>query len=445
MAPELEEPTWKSTLPLLDLRDNWPEMDAEHKVRAFSRLDKEDANDFFLSLTPHEQSDLILHIPEGQRRLWLRLLPLDDITDVVQEVELDQRDQVLDALDSATRKEVTALLAYEEDEAGGLMNPNFIRVRPHMRVDEALRYLRKQAERKVEMLRYVYVLDTSQHLLGVASLRQLFVAPGDELVSEIMRTNIIKANETLDQEEVKHLFAKSALMAIPVVDDDNRIKGIVTVDDIVDVAEEEATEDIQKLGGSEVLDEPYLRISLLRMVKKRAGWLTVLFIGEMLTATAMGHFEKEIERAVVLALFIPLIISSGGNSGSQASTLVVRAIALGEVRLRDWWKVFARELLAGTALGCILGAIGFVRIMFWPARVALYGPHYALVAATVAASLVGIVLWGSLSGSMLPFLLKKLRFDPATASAPFVATLVDVSGLVIYFTVASFILNGVLL
>jgi magnesium transporter len=273
----------------------------------------------------------------------------------------------------------------------------------------------------------------------------LFVADGDTPVRSMMRTATIATNETMSQEEIATLFSKSALMAIPVLDDDGRMKGIITVDDIVEVVEEEATEDIQRLGGSEVLDAPYLKISLLRMIRKRAGWLVILFLGEMLTATAMGHFEKEIERAVVLALFIPLIISSGGNSGSQASTLVVRAIALGEVRLRDWWRVLRRELIVGTALGAILGSIGMVRILFWPTRVQLYGEHYALVGLTVATSLVGIVLWGSLSGSMLPFLLKRLRLDPATASAPFVATLVDVSGLVIYFTVASLILSGTLL
>jgi magnesium transporter len=249
----------------------------------------------------------------------------------------------------------------------------------------------------------------------------------------------------MDQEAVSQIFAHHDLIALPVVDAEGRMKGIVTVDDIVDVVQEEATEDIQKLGGMEALDGPYLQTGFAHMVRKRAGWLSALFLGEMLTATAMGYYEEEIERAVVLALFIPLIISSGGNSGSQASTLVIRAMALGEVRLRDWWRVIRREIAAGLVLGTILGMIGLTRILLWPSRAQVYGEHYALVGLTVAASLIGVVLFGTIAGSMLPFLLRRLGFDPASASAPFVATLVDVTGLIIYFTVASFILYGVLL
>jgi magnesium transporter len=232
---------------------------------------------------------------------------------------------------------------------------------------------------------------------------------------------------------------------MPIVDAEGRIKGVVTVNDIVDVVQEEATEDIQKLGGVETLDEPYLEISLLRMIRKRAGWLAALFLGEMLTATAMGQFETEIERAVVLALFVPLIISSGGNSGSQATTLVIRAMALGEVRVRDWWRVIRREVVTGLGLGSILAAIGLARILLWQGLFSAYGVHYFLVALTVALSLIGVVLWGSIVGSILPFILRRLGFDPASASAPFVATLVDVTGLVIYFTVASMVLSGSLL
>jgi magnesium transporter len=324
------------------------------------------------------------------------------------------------------------------------MNPRFARLRPEIKVDEAIRYFRKQVTH-VETTRYLYVLSHEQKLLGVISLRTLFTAPGEDIVKDLMRTTVVKATETMSQEAIKELFKKSSLMAIPVVNTEGEMMGIVTVDDILEVLEDEATEDIQKLGGTEVLNEPYLKINMGQLIKKRASWLTVLFLGEMFTATAMGYFEREIEKAVVLALFIPLIISSGGNAGSQASTLVVRALALREARLRDWWRVCARELVIGTALGCILGAIGMLRIAFWPARLSVYGEHYMLIGATVALSLVGIVLWGSVCGSMLPFILKKLRLDPATASAPFVATLVDVSGLIIYFTVASIILKGSLL
>jgi magnesium transporter len=257
-----------------------------------------------------------------------------------------------------------------------------------------------------------------------------------------MTTDLVVAPEDLDQEEVSRLFAQNDLLAIPVVDANRHMKGIVTVDDVVTVVQEEATEDIQKLGGTSALDAPYLSLGLVEMIKKRAGWLTVLFVGEMFTATAMAHYEGEISRAVVLALFIPLIISSGGNAGSQATSLIIRSMALREVRLRDWWKVLMREISSGLALGTILGCVGFARIMLWPTRAEVYGPHYDRVALAVALSLIGVVLWGSVSGSMLPFVLRKLKFDPASASAPFVATIVDVTGLVIYFTVASLILHG---
>lgn len=241
------------------------------------------------------------------------------------------------------------------------------------------------------------------------------------------------------------MFRNYGLMAIPIVDQDGRMKGIVTVDDIVDVVEDTATEDMQKMAGVKALDAPYLKLNMVEMVQKRAGWLTALFVGEMFTATAMGHYEHKIQQAVVLALFIPLIISSGGNSGSQASTLVVRALALGELHLRDWWRVFFKEIVVGLALGLILGSVGLLRILLWPTREALYGPHYVRIGLAVSLSLVGIVLWGSLSGSMLPFLLRKLKLDPATASAPFVATIVDVSGIIIYFTIATAMLKGIML
>jgi magnesium transporter len=244
---------------------------------------------------------------------------------------------------------------------------------------------------------------------------------------------------------VSKRFAQAGLSALPVVDSSGHMKGIVTADDVADVVQEEATEDIQKLGGTEALEAPYMQVSLVQMIKKRAGWLTILFVSEMFTATALGFFEHEIEKAVVLALFLPLIVSSGGNSGSQATTLVIRAMALGEVHARDWWKIFGREVLIGLALGLILACIGYFRIIFWPRHAELYGAHYALIGLTVALSLMGIVLWGTLVGSMLPLLLKKARLDPASASAPFIATLVDVTGIIIYFTVASFILGGVLL
>ena len=325
------------------------------------------------------------------------------------------------------------------------MSPRYARLRPDMTVDEAISYLRRAARERVETIYYVYVLDAEQRLLGVVSFRELFGAPPERTVRDVMRTDVLTVRDDMDQEAVANFFAESDLMAVPVVDADGRMKGIVTVDDIVDVVREEATEDIQKIGGIAALDAPYLEVGVRELVRKRAGWLAVLFLGQMLTATAMAYFEDAIARAVVLALFIPLIISSGGNSGSQATTLVIRAMALGEVRLRDWWRVFVRELGTGFVLGLILGLIGLLRVVLWPTRETVYGEHFLLIGFTVAVSLVWIVVWGTIAGSMLPFVLRRLGLDPASASAPFVATLVDVTGLVIYFSVATLFLSGTLL
>ena len=428
----------------LPLLDQWASLSIMDRVRTFQQLPQAHANDVFLGLRTREQVELLLALPADERRLWVRLLAPDDAADLIQEAPPGERDALLAQLEVPTRREVTALLAYAEDVAGGLMNPRFARLRPEMPVDEAIAYLRLQAD-QVETIYYAYALDADQRLLGVVTFRSLFAAPKTRLVRDIMRTDFVAVSEDMDQEAVAVLFAEYQVLALPVVDAEGHMKGIVTLDDIVAVVEEEASEDIHKLGGMEALDAPYLHTRFDRMVKKRAGWLAALFLGEMLTATAMGYFEEEIARAVVLALFIPLIISSGGNSGSQATTLVIRAMVLGEVRLRDWWRVVRRELGAGLALGAVLGAIGMTRILLWQAISQPYGEHYLLVALTVACSLIGVVLFGTLAGSMLPFLLRRLGLDPASASAPFVATLVDVTGLVIYFTVASVILRGTLL
>ncbi|HET8540278.1 MAG TPA: magnesium transporter [Anaeromyxobacter sp.] len=417
----------------------------EDRVVAFQSLPRPEAEDFFLSRSARDQQELLLGLPPEERRSWIRLLPPDDAADLVQAAPQEEREGLRALLDDRTRMEVTALLAYAEDEAGGLMNPRFARVRPDMTADEAISYLRRQARERAETVYTGYCLDEEQRLLGVVSFRDLFAAPPDRRVRDLMETDVVTVREDMDQEEVSRVFAESGFVAIPVVDAQGRMKGIVTVDDIVDVVEEEATEDIQKFGGVEALGAPYLEMRFPAMVKKRAVWLAVLLVGEMLTATAMAFFEEEIARAVVLAVFLPLIISSGGNSGSQASTLVIRAMALGEVRLRDWWRVAGREIGTGIALGVILGAIGFVRILVWERIGHVYGEHYVLVAITVAASLVGCVTFGTLAGSMLPFLLRRLRLDPASASAPFVATLVDVTGVVIYFGIGSVVLSGTLL
>jgi magnesium transporter len=428
-----------------ELRSVWPILSRDERAESLLLVDRAFAEDFFFGLSARDQADVILELPPSQRRSWMRLLAPDDAADVTQEAPEDQREGLMALLDDSTRREVQALLAYAEDDAGGLMNPRFARVRPEMSVDEAISYLRKQTRDRAETVSYVYALDEQQRLLGVVSFRDVLTSSAGKHVREIMQTDVVSVLEDTDQEAVGRIFAEHDLVAIPVVDAQGRMKGIVTVDDIVDVVQEEATEDMQKVGGTAALGAPYLEVGVLRMIRKRAGWLAALFLGEMLTATAMGHFEAEIARAVVLALFIPLIISSGGNSGSQASTLVIRAMALGEVSLRDWWRVVRTEVLAGLGLGGILGAIGFTRIMLWQTLFHRYGPHYIAIALTVAFSLIGVVMWGTIAGSMLPFLLRRLGFDPASASAPFVATLVDVSGLIIYFTVASIMLSGSLL
>lgn len=422
----------------------WPRLQLQERVQTFRALTRDHRETLFLALSSADQSELLLTMPDHERRTYIRVLPPDDAADLIQETPATEQAALLALLDDVARREVLALMAYAEDDAGGLMSPRFARLRPGMTVDEALSYLRLQA-RQMETVYYAYVLDPTQRLLGILSFRDLVTSAGTLRVEDVMFRDLISVTEETDQEEVARLFASHNLAAMPVLDANGVMKGIVTVDDIVDVVQEEATEDIQKIGGMEALDAPYLETGFWRMARKRAGWLAALFVGEMLTATAMGRYEDEIAQAVVLALFIPLIISSGGNSGSQASTLVIRAMALDEIRLRDWWRIARREVLTGLTLGAVLALIGFIRILMWQWVSGIYGQHYLLIAFTISLSLVGVVLFGTLTGSMLPFLLRRAGFDPASASAPFVATLVDVTGIVIYFTVARLLLSGTLL
>jgi magnesium transporter len=324
------------------------------------------------------------------------------------------------------------------------MTPDYVSVREHWTVQAVLDHIRTHGQDS-ETLNVIYVVDDHGVLVDDVRIREFLLTSPASRVSDLMDRRFVALNASDDQNTAVTVFRKEDRSALPVTDSTGVLIGIVTIDDVLDVAEAAATKEIQKIGGSEALDEPYMQIAFLSMIKKRAGWLTALFLGEMLTATAMGAFEREIERAVVLALFVPLIISSGGNSGSQASTLVIRAIALGEVQLRDWWRVMQREIYAGLALGGILGTIGFLRISIWSLFSTLYGEHWLLVATTVGIALVGVVMWGTLVGSLLPFILRRLGFDPATSSAPFVATLVDVTGLIIYFSVGLVVLKGTLL
>ncbi len=442
----LETTTRKSDLTLLDVENIWNILSPDEKIEALFSLPRYDAEDFFFRLQPFEQAQILKLLPHSEQRSWVRLLAPDEVTDVLQSLDdASTQADFIAQLDTATAREVRALLAYAEDDAGGLMNSKFARLRPDMTIDEAITYLKNQTRRQTGGVYYIYVMDEAQRLMGVVSYRDLFASNPTKYIRDIMKSDVVKVEDTMDQEAVAKVIAKYNLLAVPVVDSEGRIKGIVTVDDVVDVITEEATEDIQNIGGLEALELPYMTTSFSEMMKKRAGWLAILFLGEMLTATAMGFFADEIEKTVLLALFVPLIISSGGNSGSQASTLVIRAMALGELSIRDWYRVVKRELFSGVVLGTVLGVIGYVRILLWEIAFHSYGQHYMLIALTVFISLVGVVTFGTLAGSMLPFLLRRLGFDPASASAPFVATLVDVSGLVIYFTVAAIVLSGTLL
>lgn len=419
----------------------FPESD---QALLFRILPRELAADAFEYLDLDGQIQLLKGMAQEQVAMILDEMSPDDRTALLEELPAPVTRQLLALISPEERAIAQKLLAYPENSIGRLMTPNYIAVQIEWTVAEVLDYVRKNAEDS-ETLNVIYVVDQRGKLIDDIRIREFLLSPLDKTVFEIMDGNFIALTATDDQEKSVELFRKYDRIALPVRDSDGTLVGIVTVDDVLDVAEEEATEDIHKLGGMEALDEPYMDISFFDMVKKRASWLVILFVGEMLTATAMSVFEDEIAKAVVLALFLPLIISSGGNSGSQASTLVIRAMALGEITLLDWWRVMKREVMSGFTLGMILGIIGFIRVAVWSVAFRMYGAHWFLIALTVMFSLIGVVMWGTLSGSMLPFILRKFGIDPATSSAPFVATLSDVTGLVIYFMIALFLLRGTLL
>jgi len=427
-----------------DLADILSALDEAHRVRVISELPVELASSALAEMeaAEHPEEMLLAVGPEYAAEL-VEEMPTDDAADLVAELSAGDREAVLEEI--TDRVEVEKLLKWPEDSAGGLMSTDVVTVREDATVAEAIEALRRQCAEDESQLYQVYAVDAAAVLRGVVPVARLIVSTPSRLVRDVMEPPVVEVQPQTDQEEVARLMARYNVAAVPVVDEQRKLLGRITFDDVVDVVEAETTEDILKFGGMEALDAPYLKVAFGRMVRKRAGWLAALFLGEMLTATAMAFFEEEIAKAVILALFVPLIISSGGNSGSQASTLVIRAMALGEVTLRDWWRVIRRELATGLVLGMVLGAIGFLRITLWHAITGIYGEHYLLVAMTVFASLIGVVTFGTITGSLLPFILRKLNFDPASASAPFVATLVDVTGLVIYFTVASIILRGTLL
>lgn len=392
-------------------------------------------------------ADIIEMLPRDRVASYLSGMSADRITDIFREIEEPGRSDLRARLDAETRGAVDSLSAYGEESVGSLMTTEFVTVPGTWTIQQTLDHLR-HVEKTRETIYAIFVLDPrTQALTKAVPLRRLISGnPQDNVLSVAPGRRPLAVSPTASREEAARLISKYDLLALPVVDAVGHVIGIVTVDDMIDAMVEKQTQDVQRFGGMEALPEPYMDIGFFTMIRKRAGWLCALFLGEMMTATAMQGFEGELEKAIVLTLFIPLIMSSGGNSGSQATSLLIRALALHEVRLRDWWRVAIRELPTGLVLGSILGMIGIVRIVVWQ-KTGLYdyGAHWPLVAATVGAALVGIVTFGSLTGSMLPFLLQRLGFDPATASAPFVATLVDVTGLVIYFSVAMLILKGTLL
>jgi magnesium transporter len=392
-------------------------------------------------------ADIVEMLPRDRIAGYLSAMSADRVTDLFREIEEPGRSDLRARLDAETRGAVDRLSAYGEESVGSLMTTEFVTVPGNWTVRQTLEHVR-HVEKTRETIYAIFVLDPRTGALtkSVPLRRLISGEPDDNVLSVAPGRRPLAVSPTASREEAARLIRKYDLLALPVVDAVGHVIGIVTVDDMIDAMIEKQTQDVQRFGGMEALPEPYMDIGFLTMIRKRAGWLCALFLGEMMTATAMQGFEGELEKAIVLTLFIPLIMSSGGNSGSQATSLLIRALALHQVRLRDWWRVAVREIPTGIVLGAILGLIGVVRIVVWQkAGLYDYGPHWPLVAATVGAALVGIVTFGSLAGSMLPFLLQRIGFDPATASAPFVATLVDVTGLVIYFSVALLILRGTLL
>jgi magnesium transporter len=439
---------------LRELFAEWPPADIAECITDFS----EDEQVIVFRVLPHDQAaDVFEYLDVEAQQKLLRAMAHEQVVGILNEMSPDDRTALLEELPSAAARQLIklltpeersiarALLGYPEGSVGRLMTPDLIAVDAGWSVKEVLDYVRENGQDS-ETLNVIYVVDDRGKLLDDIRMREFLLKPLTAKVSDLMDHNYVTLSVTDSQEDAVNIFRKYDRTALPVVDSGGVLVGLVTIDDMLDVAEKEATEDIQKLGGMEALDEPYTTIPLMRMVKKRATWLIILFLGEMLTATAMQGYNGEIEKAAILAMFLPLIISSGGNSGSQATTLVIRAMALGELRLGDWFRVVRKELLSGLSLGLILGTIGFFRITLWQyLHIFDYGKYHWLVAFTVGTALIGVVLWGTISGAMLPFLLRRCRLDPATSSAPFVATLVDVTGLVIYFNVALFILRGTLL
>ena len=449
----IEDKSWKivkqelNNLDSVQIAEIIADIPKSDQIILFRLLPQELAKETFKRLSHDEKEDIIegLAVNINVVTSLLNDLDPDDRTAFFEELPGEVSQRLMQILSDEEREITTKLLGFPKDSIGRLMTPEYVAVRPYYTVEQAINHIRKFGQDS-ETLNVIYIVDDNWKLIADIRIKEIILASANQTIGELSDNRVISLNAYDDQEVAVKIFSDHDRVALPVTDTNGTLLGIVTIDDVMDVAEEESTEDFQKFGGTEGLDLSYTKTSLAEMVKKRSGWLVILFLGEMLTASAMGHFDEEIEKAVVLALFVPLIISSGGNSGSQASSLIIRALALGELKLKNWWYVMKKEILSGLLLGSILGVIGFTRIFIWQ-ELGLYdyGEYWVWVALSVSVSLVFIVLWGTFSGSMIPLMLKKIGLDPATASAPFVATLVDVTGLIIYFSIAAMFLSGKLL
>jgi magnesium transporter len=416
----------------------------EYEAQIIANLSIHRASSTFKILDVPTQKRIIQELPAFKTAELLNDLSADDRTSFLEELPSEVVKELIKTLDPEERKITLSLLGYPERSVGRLMTPDYIAVEKDWTVKEVIEHIR-EVGKDSETIDVIYVVDDKGVFIDDVRIREIILANPEKKIEDVIDNRYIALNVNDDQETASEAFKMNNRVALPVLDNNNILLGIVTIDDVLWITQEEFSEDIQKIGGTEALDEPYLEMPILRLFKKRVVWLIVLFLSEMLTATAMAYFEDEIARAVVLALFVPLIISSGGNSGSQASTLIIQAMALGEITIADWFRVIRRELMSGLMLGAVLGIIGFTRIILWNMIFHTYDPHAVVLAVTVGFSLVGVVLWGTIAGSMLPIVLKKFGADPATSSAPFVATLVDVTGLVIYFSVAFLIMHNTLL
>ena len=414
-------------------------------VQAFQSFPEKNQIILFPYLDDVVQKQIIKDLPKHQAANILNSISSDDLLMFLSNLKGKERSEIIEYLNEKNKKAAHELLGYPEESVASLINTDFVTIKKEMSIEQAVAHLRKHLQDS-DTANVIYVVDDEGKLIDDIPIRRLILNEPVKSVEEIMDGEYLKLNIDDSKRIAVDKFKEYDRTVLPVTNDNNVLLGVITVDDVIDIEEEQSTKEMQQFGGMESLDYPYVKTSFFQLIGKRAGWLIVLFVSEMLTASAMGYYDKEIAKAVVLALFVPLIISSGGNSGSQAATLIIRAMALKELSFRDWWFVMRREILSGLTLGIILGSIGFLRITVWQnLHWYEYGPHWILLALTIFFSLIGIVMWGTLSGSMIPIVLKRLKIDPATSSAPFVATLVDVTGLIIYFSIAAIILKGTLL